>query len=163
MAISVFIQRQDRATAHHPISIIDMIFRHPQSQSYLGSVPREPKFSIPRYALSPSLRMSPNIPRIQTQYGTRNEILDWAFRRMLERVDKEASALLDPNLGFVQRPKMPKITWDRLLNYDMLQTQEVISSSAPVIFAFASTLAVNRDARKKLEAESSAHWKNQSI
>ncbi|KAJ7195396.1 hypothetical protein C8J57DRAFT_1738619 [Mycena rebaudengoi] len=150
--IASFLQAKERSVANHPVAIVDLIFRHRKSQEYVNGVARKPNFIIPRYALPPSIRRTSLIPT-HLSNTTRNALIDWSLHRMIERFEKETKYLLQPEIGFLRRPGDPPLTWDSLLSWSMSQTQETIALNGPAIFTLFTTIAVNRSAREKLEAE----------
>ncbi|KAJ7689943.1 hypothetical protein B0H17DRAFT_1180050 [Mycena rosella] len=130
---------QEHSAANHPITIVDLIFRHRKSQEYIDGVPVQPNFILPRYGLLPSTRATAIIP-IHCPNTTRNAMINWALHCMIERFETETKILLQPVHGFLHRPGDPPITWNTLLAWAMLQNQETIA------------LHVNHAARRKLEA-----------
>ncbi|KAJ6544427.1 hypothetical protein B0H19DRAFT_1380669 [Mycena capillaripes] len=153
--IASFLQAKAHSPANHPIAIIDLIFRHRKSQEFIDGVPVEPNFVLPRYALPPSARANP-ITSIHSPNTTYNVMINWALQRMIDRFEKETKELLQPHHGFLHRPKDPALTWEGLLKWCLSQSQETIALHAPAIFALFTTIAVNRSARQKLEAEATA-------
>jgi hypothetical protein len=72
---------------------------------------------------------------------------------MIERFEKETKELLQPHHGFLRQPKDLALTWDGLLGWCLSQSQETIALNGPAIFTLFTTIAVNRTARRKLDAK----------
>ncbi|KAJ7648322.1 hypothetical protein DFH06DRAFT_997294 [Mycena polygramma] len=152
--IAAFLQAKDKLSQNHPIAIIELIFGHRKSQEYTGGIPLEPNFDVPRYALPPSIRLTAIVPT-NSANTTRNAMINWALQCMIGRFETETRQLLLPIHGFLRRPKDPDLMWDMLLLWNMVSSQETISLHAPAIFTLFTTIAVNRSARKKLDAAAS--------
>ncbi len=148
-AITSFLKSSENNTLHHPAHLIDLIYQNPHAQIFNGiHNPQHPTFVLPRHALPSSSRSIPIARVVEEEKSTRNALLNWALQIVLERVDKEAELLLEPSLGFC---KSDTVTWDSVLRWSLADSQETISTQAPVIFAVLSTLAVNNCTRKRLE------------
>ncbi|KAK7013409.1 hypothetical protein R3P38DRAFT_3206690 [Favolaschia claudopus] len=148
------LRAKEKRLQNHPISIIKLIFEHRKSQDYIGGVPVEPNFEVPRYALPPSTRLTTLLPSLPDNI-TRNAMINWALQCMITRFKIETRELLLPVHGFLHQSKDRALTWDMLLLWDMLRAQKTISVHATAIFVLFTTIAVNRTARAKLEAASS--------
>ncbi|KAK7023848.1 hypothetical protein R3P38DRAFT_2954526 [Favolaschia claudopus] len=149
--LASFLQAKERSHTNHPVAILDLIFRHKKSQEFVDGIAVEPNFTRPRYALPPSIRAKP-LGSISSPNTTYNAMVNWSLQRMIERFEKETKQLLQPHHGFMHRPKDPPLTWELLLGWSMSQSQEIVALNAPAIFTLFTTIAVNQNARKKLEA-----------
>ncbi|KAF8193518.1 hypothetical protein K438DRAFT_1589343 [Mycena galopus ATCC 62051] len=151
-SIASFLQGKEGNSAHHPVAIVDLIFHHVKSQLWIARIAQEPSFALPRHALRPSLRMKSNLDPPGSN-STRNSLLDWALRIILERVDKESNRLVNPEHGFVRLPETEAWSWNKILaRWSMLQSEEKLATIAPVLFAVGTTIAVNSRTRRKLES-----------
>ncbi|KAF7371359.1 hypothetical protein MSAN_00772000 [Mycena sanguinolenta] len=150
--LSSFLQTKERSIAHHPVAIVDLIFRHRKSQEFVNGIAIDPNFLLPQYSLPPSSRSHPHAP-LTSPNTTYNALVNWALHRMIERFEKETKELLQPHYGFLHRRKDPALTWDGLLGWSLIQSQETIALHAPAIFTLFTTIAVNRNARKTLDAK----------
>ncbi|KAJ6626145.1 hypothetical protein B0H10DRAFT_2211336 [Mycena sp. CBHHK59/15] len=151
-SIAAFLQAKEHLSEHHPIAIIELIFRHRKSQEYIDGVPLEPNFIIPRYALPPSMRLTGTIPS-HCPNTTHNAMINWSLQCMIGRFEKENQELLQPCHGFLRRLDDPPLTWEALLLWSMLRKQETIALHGTAIFTLFTTIAVNRTAREKLDAK----------
>ncbi|KAJ7773882.1 hypothetical protein B0H16DRAFT_1763396 [Mycena metata] len=75
LSISSFLQAQENSAANHPVAIVDLIFRHRKSQDFIDGVPVEPDFTVPRYALPPSVRAD-IFPQLHSPNTTRNALIN---------------------------------------------------------------------------------------
>ncbi|KAK6972075.1 hypothetical protein R3P38DRAFT_2585508 [Favolaschia claudopus] len=150
--LASFLQAKEHSIAHHPVAIVDLIFRHRKSQEFINGSAVDPNFALPRYSHPPSSRFDTVLGELSRENTTRNALINWSLHRMIERIEKETRELLKPQHGFMHRPKDPAITWDGLLAWSLKQSQETIAANAPAIFTLLTTIAVNKNARRKLKA-----------
>ncbi|KAK7025899.1 hypothetical protein R3P38DRAFT_3193539 [Favolaschia claudopus] len=138
--LASFLQAKEHSVAHHPVAIVDLIFRHRKSQEFSKGSAVDPIFELPRYSLPPSARLDPDLHGASAN-TTRNALINWALHRMIERIEKETRELLKSQHGFMHRPKDPAVTWDGLLAWSLKQAQETIAMNAPAIFTLLTTIA----------------------
>ncbi|KAJ7743636.1 hypothetical protein B0H16DRAFT_1727677 [Mycena metata] len=75
-SVASFLRGAEDNTAHHPVTIVDLIFHHTKSQRWTDRIAEEPSFSLPRYALRPSLRLDSNLIPPGSN-STRNALIDF--------------------------------------------------------------------------------------
>jgi hypothetical protein len=115
-SVASLLRRQEKDPAHHPVAIVQLIFRHSKSQEWNSpGFAQEPSFSLPRHALRPSLRLDCNLVPLGSN-SARNGLTDWALKIILARVDIEANGLVHPEHGFVCLPKMEAWSWQKILS-----------------------------------------------
>lgn len=145
MSISSFLNRTSKSGTH-PIDIVRLIFNHPKSRSQKSVLPSFP--SQPRYALPPSLRTQKLLPLVVSP-STRNDVLDFALAETARIVENEAKRLTTPTTPLA----CPKnLEWSHLHGFDLAANEELLSTEAPGLFTIMSTVAVNSDARQRLES-----------
>ncbi|KAJ7138483.1 hypothetical protein C8R43DRAFT_1132025 [Mycena crocata] len=152
-SVTAFLQCRGVDVRTHPMSIIERIFQDPRSKKRFG-VDENIHFDLPCYALPPSQRLLPTLPKPQKN-TTRNSLINFALQVIVARWQEEADLLLDPVFGFVRQRKRDepaeKFSWFDILNWSMTRNQEIVAGKAPVIFTCMTSVAVNDNARKKLE------------
>ncbi|KAL0574504.1 hypothetical protein V5O48_007454 [Marasmius crinis-equi] len=147
--IQSFLSADSPNAETHPVSIVDAIFRHVKSERWSDKRRIPIHFTVPQYALPPSKRLLPPepIPKPPSN-STRGALLNWAFERVVEQVDSESTSLT--RLSILKRMPKEVITWTSVLNWSIVHVQEVIATTAPVVFTVLCTISVNQDIRKRL-------------
>ncbi|KAJ7803474.1 hypothetical protein B0H14DRAFT_2613252 [Mycena olivaceomarginata] len=108
-SVASFLRGQEKDPAHHPVAIVQLIFRHSKSQEWNSpGVAQEPSFSLPRHALRPSLRLDCSLVPPGSN-STRNGLTDWALKSF-------SRGLIRPEHGFVRLPKMEAWSWQKILS-----------------------------------------------
>jgi hypothetical protein len=143
-SISAFLRGQSINPHTSPLAIVDAIYCHPSSQTFVDHIPSPVQFNLPQYARPPSERLLPaKQPCVNNT--TRNALLDWSLTNVLHHVDKETDALLHPVLSLASPPRTDqKLSWSIVLGWSLTRTQEIIAKRSPIIFGILTTISVSR-------------------
>ncbi|KAK0471235.1 hypothetical protein IW261DRAFT_1344746 [Armillaria novae-zelandiae] len=128
--------------------IVNLLYQHTDAISYHDRKSDEPHFTLPWYALAPTLRLQHVLPP-PLPNCTKNALINWALSVVLDRVDVESTWLAECST-FV-RKKNKQISWDLLLSWWMNGSQEKIANIAPALFAIMSTCAVSKENCEQLK------------
>ncbi|KAF9023024.1 hypothetical protein BDZ89DRAFT_180814 [Hymenopellis radicata] len=151
--VNNFVSGNTTFPQNRPESIFfDLILQHPHA-THANSPP--PSFNVPRFALPPSERLLQHAPVAPARQTTHNAIMTRLLSVVLSQIDIEAHSLI--SWQAILPPQLSKLTWTRVLSWDMTGTQEHIARQARVIFSTLSALAVGHTMRKKLDAIDAAH------
>ncbi|SJL12593.1 uncharacterized protein ARMOST_16021 [Armillaria ostoyae] len=125
----------------------NLLYWRSDAISYHNRKADEPHFTLPRYALAPTLRLQCVLPTPLPNY--KKVLINWALSVVLNHVDMESTRLAECPT-FV-RKRNERISWDLLLSWWMNGSQEKIANIAPALFTIASTCAVSKEDREQLE------------
>ncbi|KAK7695975.1 hypothetical protein QCA50_000615 [Cerrena zonata] len=149
MSISSFLNRTSKEGTR-PIDLVQRIHNHPKAQLLKDRKPSPPTFpSRPRYALPRALRMGTMSASIPSS-STRNDILDFALSEIVKVVDREAKSLATPDSSLACKKDLQ---WSDLYNFSLVDSEDLFAREAPALFTITSTVAVNPDARKRLDEQ----------
>ncbi|KAF5337723.1 hypothetical protein D9611_014522 [Ephemerocybe angulata] len=151
--IKSFLAAQGEKPDEHPVAIVEHFFRHEKSRLNLdGKVAlNAPPFTIPSYALPPSVRLDGNYSQELPAYTcTKHALLNWSLGKIVEVIDEESEQLLKLALGFTRAPR-DILTWSNLTTWSITSSQETLATTAPALFTIFSTVAVNENTRKRVQ------------
>ncbi|KAF8231490.1 hypothetical protein L208DRAFT_1459229 [Tricholoma matsutake] len=149
-SVAAFLRCQSIDPHQFPVVIVDAMYHHPSSQTFVNCIPSPPQFNVPQYACPPSERLLPD-DHLLAKNTTRNALLAWSLSRVLHHVDKEVDALLHPSHGLTWLSTADhKLSWCTIIDWSLTQAQETIANQSPMIFAMLTTISVGRRAWKQL-------------
>ncbi|KAF8221552.1 hypothetical protein L208DRAFT_1382213 [Tricholoma matsutake] len=149
-SVAAFLCCQSIDPHRFPVAIVDAMYHHPSSQTFVNCIPSPPQFNVPQYARPPSERLLPD-DRLLAKNTMRNALLAWSLSRVLHHVDKEVDALLHPSHGLTWLSTADhKLLWRTILDWSLTQAQETIANQSPMIFAMLTMISVGQCTQKQL-------------